>query len=64
MRVPINFLDTCLVVETATLRIMPINSVTTAVFPVAGVGISMMPATKALPRELLPVLDQPIIESV
>ena len=35
-----------------------------AVIPVAGLGTRMLPATKAIPKELLPVYDQPIIEHV
>lgn len=35
-----------------------------AVIPVAGLGTRMLPATKAIPKELLPVLDKPIIEYV
>ena len=35
-----------------------------AVIPVAGLGTRMFPATKAIPKELLPVYDQPIIEHV
>ena len=30
-----------------------------AVIPVAGLGTSMLPATKAIPKELLPVYDRP-----
>ncbi len=33
-----------------------------AVIPVAGLGTRVLPATKAIPRELLPVCDRPIIE--
>jgi UTP--glucose-1-phosphate uridylyltransferase len=33
-----------------------------AVIPVAGLGTRMLPATKAIPKELLPVYDRPIIE--
>jgi UTP--glucose-1-phosphate uridylyltransferase len=33
-----------------------------AVFPVAGLGTRMLPATKAIPKELLPVVDKPIIQ--
>ena len=33
-----------------------------AVFPVAGFGTRFLPATKAMPRELLPVIDKPIIQ--
>ncbi len=32
------------------------------VFPVAGLGTRMLPATKALPKEMLPVVDRPIIQ--
>ena len=34
------------------------------VIPVAGLGTRMLPATKAIPKELLPVYDRPIIEHV
>ena len=37
------------------------RKVTKAVIPVAGLGTRMLPATKAIPKELLPVYD-PIIE--
>ena len=32
------------------------------VFPVAGLGTRMLPATKAVPKEMLPVIDKPIIQ--
>jgi UTP--glucose-1-phosphate uridylyltransferase len=35
-----------------------------AVIPVAGLGTRMLPATKAIPKELLPVYDRPVIEHV
>ena len=35
-----------------------------AIIPVAGLGTRMLPATKAIPKELLPILDRPIIEYV
>ena len=35
-----------------------------AVIPFAGPGTRMLPATKAIPKELLPVYDRPIIENV
>jgi UTP--glucose-1-phosphate uridylyltransferase len=41
-----------------------IQKVTKAVIPVAGLGTRMLPATKAIPKELLPVFDRPIIEHV
>jgi UTP--glucose-1-phosphate uridylyltransferase len=33
-----------------------------AVFPVAGLGTRFLPATKALPKELLPVVDKPVVQ--
>ncbi len=36
--------------------------VRTAIFPVAGLGTRFLPATKAMPKELLPVLDTPLIQ--
>ena len=33
-----------------------------AVFPVAGLGTRFLPATKALPKEMLPVVDRPLIQ--
>lgn len=33
-----------------------------AVFPVAGLGTRFLPATKAMPKEMLPVVDKPLIE--
>jgi len=35
-----------------------------AVFPVAGLGTRFLPATKAVPKEMLPVLDRPVIQHV
>ena len=40
------------------------NQVTKALIPVAGLGTRMLPATKAVPKELLPVLDKPIIQHI
>lgn len=33
-----------------------------AVFPVAGLGTRFLPATKAMPKEMLPVIDKPLIQ--
>src|SRR5512135_3094209 len=37
-------------------------SIRTAVFPVAGRGTRFLPATKASPKEMLPVVDKPLIQ--
>jgi UTP--glucose-1-phosphate uridylyltransferase len=38
------------------------KSVRKAVFPVAGMGTRFLPATKAVPKEMLPVVDKPVIQ--
>ncbi|MEL7280468.1 MAG: UTP--glucose-1-phosphate uridylyltransferase [Pseudomonadota bacterium] len=38
------------------------DKVRTAIFPVAGLGTRFLPATKATPKELLPVIDKPLIQ--
>src|SRR6056297_1186918 len=38
------------------------TTVRTAIFPVAGLGTRFLPATKATPKELLPVIDRPLIQ--
>jgi len=44
---------------------MPKNpAVTKAVIPVAGLGTRFLPATKAIPKEMLPVVDKPAIQYV
>jgi UTP--glucose-1-phosphate uridylyltransferase len=38
------------------------KKVTKAIFPVAGLGTRFLPATKASPKEMLPVVDKPLIQ--
>jgi UTP--glucose-1-phosphate uridylyltransferase len=38
------------------------NKIRKAVFPVAGFGTRFLPATKAMPKELLPIVDKPLIQ--
>ena len=41
---------------------MKTRKITKAVFPVAGLGTRFLPATKASPKEMLPVVDKPLIQ--
>ncbi len=41
---------------------MTTKKIRKAVFPVAGMGTRFLPATKAVPKELLPVVDRPLIQ--
>ncbi|MDA9973944.1 UTP--glucose-1-phosphate uridylyltransferase [Gammaproteobacteria bacterium] len=38
------------------------KKITKAIFPVAGLGTRFLPATKAIPKEMLPIIDKPLIE--
>ena len=38
------------------------QKVTKAVFPVAGLGTRFLPATKASPKEMMPIVDMPLIQ--
>jgi len=38
------------------------KKITKAVFPVAGIGSRFLPATKASPKEMMPVVDKPLIQ--
>ncbi len=39
-----------------------VKPVRKAVFPVAGLGTRFLPATKAMPKEMLPIVDKPLIQ--
>ena len=41
---------------------MALGKITKAVFPVAGLGSRFLPATKASPKEMLPIVDKPLIQ--
>ena len=40
------------------------TKITKAVIPVAGLGTRMLPATKAIPKEMLPIVDKPMIQYI
>jgi UTP--glucose-1-phosphate uridylyltransferase len=40
------------------------NPIRKAILPVAGLGTRFLPATKAMPKEMLPVVDRPLIQHV
>src|SRR5436190_21664384 len=41
-----------------------VKKVRKAVFPAAGLGTRFLPATKAQPKEMLPIVDKPLIQYV
>jgi UTP--glucose-1-phosphate uridylyltransferase len=41
-----------------------ISKIKKAVIPVAGLGTRMLPATKAIPKEMLPIVDKPLIQYI
>lgn len=41
-----------------------VDGITKAVIPAAGLGTRFLPATKAMPKEMLPVVDKPVIQYV
>lgn len=43
-------------------RTKTLQPITKAVFPVAGLGTRFLPATKAVPKEMLPIIDKPLID--
>jgi UTP--glucose-1-phosphate uridylyltransferase len=50
------------VVEMAEILRRKIKKVTKAVFPVAGMGTRFLPATKSVPKEMLTLVDRPLIQ--
>ena len=38
------------------------NKITKAIFPVAGMGTRFLPATKAIPKEIMTLVDRPLIQ--
>ena len=38
------------------------STIKKAIFPIAGLGTRFLPATKSIPKEMLTVLDRPVIE--
>jgi UTP--glucose-1-phosphate uridylyltransferase len=43
-------------------KIMKNQKIRKAIFPVGGLGVRFLPATKAMPKEMLPVVDKPLIQ--
>jgi UTP--glucose-1-phosphate uridylyltransferase len=41
---------------------MNLERVRKAIFPVGGLGVRFLPATKAMPKEMLPIVDKPLIQ--
>jgi len=40
------------------------KKITKAIIPAAGLGTRFLPATKAMPKEMLPILDKPTIQYI
>ncbi|MDP6495418.1 MAG: sugar phosphate nucleotidyltransferase, partial [Dehalococcoidia bacterium] len=40
------------------------SQIRTAVIPAAGLGTRFLPATKTVPKEMLPLLDRPMIQHI
>ena len=41
---------------------MPATTIRKAIFPVAGLGTRSLPATKSIPKEMLPIVDKPLVQ--
>ncbi|PID70589.1 UTP--glucose-1-phosphate uridylyltransferase [bacterium DOLZORAL124_38_8] len=46
------------------VKIIRMKNITTAIIPVAGLGTRLLPLTKSVPKELLPVYDKPVIQYI
>lgn len=44
------------------MKFLPMAKIKKAIFPVAGLGTRFLPATKANPKEMLPIVDKPLIQ--
>jgi UTP--glucose-1-phosphate uridylyltransferase len=44
------------------METLSMKKITKAVFPVAGLGTRFLPATKASPKEMMPIVDKPLIQ--
>ncbi len=42
----------------------PVPRITKAIIPAAGMGTRFLPATKSMPKEMLPIIDKPVIQFV
>ena len=40
------------------------SRVTKAIIPAAGMGTRFLPATKTMPKEMLPIIDKPVLQFV
>src|ERR1700710_3054790 len=54
----------CQIISAACSPIIPGVQVRTALIPAAGFGTRFLPATKAVPKELLPIIDTPALQLV
>ena len=46
------------------MELLTMQKVTKAVIPAAGLGTRFLPATKACPKEMLPIVDKPTIQYI
>ena len=46
------------------MEVIQLKKIKKAIIPAAGLGTRFLPATKAMPKEMLPILDRPTIEYI